>query len=209
MSELKDTILEGFAAEKSENLYTAICAPFSRDGHAAATDTFAICCRRLRPVEPDNYACVGAAPNFLGVIESYGIDWSKCLAPLPAVEKCPSCEGKGYTGEWIDCPYCNGNGDCICDHCGDDHICGRCNGSGFQSEGTPCLACDRSGYLVDGTGRRSLEVRGVLVLARRIYAIQQIPAVRVYSGKLNDTEWLAFMGSEYRGLALATKPEPF
>lgn len=209
MSEIKDSILEGFAVEESENLCAVTCAPFSRDSHAAATDTFAICCRPLREGESDNYACVGVAPNFISVIQSYGIDWNKCVEPLPVVERCASCNGKGYTGEWRDCPYCNGNGDCICDHCGDDHICGRCNGSGFQSEGTPCLACGRSGYLVDGVGRRSLPVSGVLILARHIYAIQQIPAVRVYSGKSNDTEWLAFFGSEYRGLVLATKPEPF
>lgn len=36
--------------------------------------------------------------------------------------------------EKLKCPDCNGSGNCSC-HCGDEHECGTCDGTGKSDEG--------------------------------------------------------------------------
>jgi len=68
--------------------------------------------------------------------------------PKPTTSQCPHCKGSGKGKK--KCTDCEGTGEHVC-RCGDLHVCGYCDGSGFvgADTGGTCELCEGTGERLD------------------------------------------------------------
>jgi hypothetical protein len=93
-------------------------------------------------------------------------EWMAEPAPLPdlsAAPVCSTCKGKRHLKKWR-CSECDGEGETICDCCGQDTVCRECNGKG-SSPGGPCPDC--AGIGIDCAARMGPEIVGGVTLSWR------------------------------------------
>ena len=202
---LDDTVLRAFADTSPSGI---LISPFSRDGVACASDTFAICCRPCSLGEPDDFSGAFQSPKVVGMVESY----ARMAGPLAALAhplryaECSACGGRGMEAERVACSSCAGSGACSCDACGDSHDCRRCDGTGYANNPGKCPACQGCGIVRNGIGVDVAVVGGVTIRPRHALALMRLPGVvEVADGEDYGREFLIFRAGEYFGVILGTR----
>lgn len=195
-SELGDLPAYWQAFCDQESFKYALGTPLVKDGRRYATDGRIILCQSVD--SPDIVPKEGRVPNCAAVVQDIDCDSRtfsnipdvdldfKCencerIASLPKGEmRCDVCEGSG------DCLECGGDGDEVCDCCGQLTDCKTCDGSG------KCYHCDGENTLaVKCTCEiESIELLGSLIARQYLRAIRMLPNPKI---KLVDKDQYHFI----------------
>jgi hypothetical protein len=207
-AEFHDEVLDRFCLREQEpdRCQELLLRPFSDERFAFASDTHALCFRALRDDEPRGWALNdGRPPNAAAVLGSYGVrlgDAYELALPALPLAPCAECEGMGRATKTVVCYCCRGSGECECPDCGMPHECGECHGLGKFINDSDCEACQGQGVTHAGEAKRCLRFGGLVMQRKYIFAVSQVPDVRVRIWRSEDQKISAFLfsGDGYAGV---------
>lgn len=178
-----------FCAKDSQRL---MGVPFVQNGRRWASNGFTAVCVDATG-EPDTKPENGRLPDMQAIITRR--PQSDISEPWPepiyrfGVGECKRCKGTGARHH-RDCDECDGDGEVMCSHCGNDYTCDACDGKGQVLCGT-CPACDGSKKTEQPL---YLEIAGELIAFEMEQHIRKLPNVRFTGKRDNDEIWFAFDG---------------
>jgi hypothetical protein len=124
-----------------------------------------------------------------------GVDFTKCVEPMPPLRSDPHGEDKEEKCNCRMCADCDGTGGCVCPNCDNKHDCPTCDGLGRKGTVPDCNDC--KGTNIIKTMRWKVQKVGAKYISCQFLSIinAELKNVHYYDDKLPDA-MLCFVADE-------------